>query len=431
MRRNLLQVMIVTILLFGGAPVFGLVLFYLLESPVYSKTATIGRRYTPAEVLQQLDSRREIPRTLAQPLIQATQSSVIVDSSLFRFAPRSLTGTPPVTPVADPSTGVVTEVTDLRRQITREVRVRSFGADDGLYHQYVGGSPRIFTAVTVRKYSDSIRSRLGLFEMAVGIPFPDLVFNPLQGYALFRNGTQDIYSWVDDVWLITVSASPRDAMSDLSRDFPYLQVKGNAPVLLSLEGASAETILTFPAIALLLAIIGWPVLVSRTLSLRPEAVVQPLPAEELEKRLLSLNGDSRRWKVARLGEDEFVAEWKLDDMTWQGLFGRKGLKRARSLLLKLDRARRVVKTVDRRYVVRARGKWGAGAQVEIGNRRIVGLDLANWNPYSGNDHSDHRAQDPVLAAGRGYDSTEIKREVVETVLDAGWSYQPALIISWS
>ena len=156
-----------------------------------------------------------------------------------------------------------------------------------------------------------------------------------------------------------------------------------------------------------------------------------LSADELERRIMSLNGQHRRWKVGRLNKHEFVAEWQVDDRTWQGLFGRDGLTRARALRLRLARGRKAVKVAEERYEVKSEGKWTPDGRVVSRRRPVIGLDLASWYRRVHSGDGENLTFEIVSEAERGYDVTLIKREIAETVLKAGWSYQPALFLRWS
>ena len=155
------------------------------------------------------------------------------------------------------------------------------------------------------------------------------------------------------------------------------------------------------------------------------------PVDELQRRLLSLNGDDRRWKVCRLSENEILAEWKVDDRSWQGLFGRRGLAHARSLRMRLDGRRRAVRAKDYGYRVRTEGEWAPDGKVVIQRRPILGLDLADWRPSPKRNNGANQEGGLVSPAEWGYDVSLIKGEIVETVLGAGWSYQPVIFMTWS
>ena len=291
----------------------------------------------------------------------------------------------------------------------------------------------VFAAVTIRKYPDPIASRVAMINLIQFYTDTGARINPVQGYMHLRTDQLEIFTWVDSVWLISVFARDTVGLQSMADDMPYLGQRDGIFSPLSLDEEWIDTRLILPAIGLLAGMLGWPVVGSRFVALRPRGGRQPLPAQELENRLLSLNGPGRRWKIRRLGGDEFVAEWKLDDRTWQGLFGRWGLARTKAVRLRLDRLRRVVKAVEDKYKVRvvAKKRWRPNADVSIRRGRTVGLDLSDLPTPTENGGASSPNKDPVLMAGRGYDVSQIKREIVDAVLNAGWVYQPVLFMRWS
>ena len=246
-----------------------------------------------------------------------------------------------------------------------------------------------------------------------------------------RSGSKDLYVWVDGVWLGMIYSINERWMSTLLSYFPNVARRDAPAPPLSLEVAGIREYLALPAAGLIIAILIWPVVASRSLALRPQAKVPRQPVDELRRRLLALNGDDRRWKVCRLSENEFVAEWKLDDRSWQGLFGRRGLMRARALRMRLDGRRRAVRAMDDGYQVRTEGEWAPDGKVEIRRRPIFGLDLADWRPSSKRNNGANPGGGNASPAEWGYDISLIKGEIVETVLGAGWSYQPVTFMIWS
>ena len=180
----------------------------------------------------------------------------------------------------------------------------------------------VFAAVTIRKYPDPIASRVAMVNLIQFYTDTGARINPVQGYMHLKTHQLEIFTWVDSVWLISVFARDTAGLQSMADDMPYLGQRNGIAALLTLDEDRLDTRLILPAIGLLAGLLGWPVAASRIVALRPRGGRDPLPSQELEDRLLSLNGPDRRWKIRRLGGDDFVAEWNLDDRTWQGLFGR-------------------------------------------------------------------------------------------------------------
>ena len=220
-------------------------------------------------------------------------------------------------------------------------------------------------------------------------------------------------------------------MDDHDAHLSSLEKREGPATLVSLDEAEPEQVLVWPTAGIVLAGLFWPVLASRSLTIRPGRKAKKLPFHEVERRILSLNGEARPWKVSRSKPNEFIAEWKVDDRTWQGLFGRDGLIRARALRLRIDRRRRAVRVAEQGYRVQVDGQWSPDSEVTIRRQPLVGLDLISW--YRPTRDGDER--DPAIGsnprAGSGYDVALIKREMAETLLKAGWSYQTVLFMRWS
>ena len=385
-------------LLFVYLPVLGLILFYFLDVAPFYKVAAIDPSLTAEEVLDPLDEGRTILRSF--PLRREFYGEM-VDGYRREY-------------VKGPSDEEVAR---------RRLYFRSRSYSNNI----------VFAAVTIRKYPDPIASRVAMINLIQFYTDTGARINPVQGYMHLRTDQLEIFTWVDSVWLISVFARDTVGLQSMADDMPYLGQRDGIFSPLSLDEEWIDTRLILPAIGLLAGMLGWPVVGSRFVALRPRGGRQPLPAQELENRLLSLNGPGRRWKIRRLGGDEFVAEWKLDDRTWQGLFGRWGLARTKAVRLRLDRLRRVVKAVEDKYKVRvvAKKRWRPNADVSIRRGRTVGLDLSDLPTPTENGGASSPNKDPVLMAGRGYDVSQIKREIVDAVLNAGWVYQPVLFMRWS
>ena len=387
-------------LLFIYLPVFGLILFYFLDSAPFYKVAAIDPNLTAEEVLDPLDEGRTILRSF--PLRREFYGEM-VDGYRREY-------------VKGPSN----EELARRRLYSRS---RSYSGE------------MVFAAVTIRKYPDPIASRVAMVNLIQFYTDTGARINPVQGYMHLKTHQLEIFTWVDSVWLISVFARDTAGLQSMADDMPYLGQRNGIAALLTLDEDRLDTRLILPAIGLLAGLLGWPVAASRIVALRPRGGRDPLPSQELEDRLLSLNGPDRRWKIRRLGGDDFVAEWNLDDRTWQGLFGRWGLARTKAVRLRLDRLRTVVKAVEDRYKVRVVAKnkkrWRPNADVSIRRGRTVGLDLSDLPTPSETAGALAPNMDPVLKAGRGYDVSQIKQEIVDAVLNAGWVYQPVLFMRWS
>ena len=404
MGRNLLRLSSATLLLLVGTAAVGLLAFYLIESPPYHRTSSIESHLTPAELLRSLGEKQRSLRFLESSRLSLSESirSTFVWSQIYR-------------------------IRDIPPRYGDIARAEAFSNPMG---QAVGRAD--LSEVTLRKFADPFQSRLALLEIASSYNVPGTnLQSRYRDICSPRSGSMDLYVWVDGVWLAMIYSINERWMSTLLSYFPNVARRDGPAPPLSLEAAGPREYLALPVAGLFIGILIWPVVASRSLALRPQAKVPRQPVDELQRRLLALNGDDRRWKVCRLSENEFVAEWKLDDRSWQGLFGRRGLMRARALRMRLDGRRRAVRAMDDGYRVRTEGGWAPDGKVEIRRRPIFGLDLADWRPSSKRSNGADPGGRDVSSADWGYDVSLIKGEIVETVLGAGWSYQPVTFMIWS
>ena len=293
MSGNLLRLSSATLLLLVGAAALGVLAFYLIESPPYHRTSSLESHMTPAQLLGSLAERPRSLRFLESSGLNTSGSnrSTLIWSQIYR-------------------------IRDIPPRYGDIARAEAFSNPLG---QAAGRAD--LSEVTLRKFADPIQSRLALLELARSYNVPGAIYNPIQGYMFSRSGSKELYVWADGVWLGMVYSINERWMSTLLSYFPKVARRDAPASLLSLEVAGLREYLALPTAGLIIAILIWPVVASRTLALRPQSEVTRQPVDALQRRLLALNGDDRRWKVSRLGENEILAEWKVDDRSWQGLFG--------------------------------------------------------------------------------------------------------------
>jgi hypothetical protein len=91
---------------------------------------------------------------------------------------------------------------------------------------------------------------------------------------------------------------------------------------------------------------------------RPAAGAAVLSADEVRKRLLSVNRPTAPYRVidgASQGVD-VIAEWKIVDASWHEIFAKAGLTKTFNIFMKLHPEEHEVRAVDREYTV----SWSAG-----------------------------------------------------------------------
>jgi hypothetical protein len=145
--------------------------------------------------------------------------------------------------------------------------------------------------------------------------------------------------------------------------------------------------------------------------------VAPVSADELRTALLSLSRDTAPWCVRDGAEDkcDLVAEWRIVDAQWHGIFSASGLKSVFRIKMKFDQAAHEVRNVDEQATV----TWH-GAVPSVSR---------SWS----------RGQINEIQAGQGYGyteqdqfgqvynykfrSSELRDPLRDTVNDHGWGWK--------
>ena len=140
---------------------------------------------------------------------------------------------------------------------------------------------------------------------------------------------------------------------------------------------------------------------------------------KLKATLMAINRKSAPFKV-RSGKKEgvdLVAEWKIVDAQWSGIFAEAGIKRVFTVLMKFDEAKGEVRSVDREYEV----EWNAG----------VATLLAAGSASRGRKWE--KSFETVYAFredgsfGKVYDyrfdTSEIHKPLIEAAHESGWGWR--------
>ena len=144
--------------------------------------------------------------------------------------------------------------------------------------------------------------------------------------------------------------------------------------------------------------------------------------------LLSLNDPSKPYQI-RQGEDtDLIAEWKIVDSEWYGLFNKSGLSQAYRASLLLDETRHSVRCYEELGNV----SWTAGAErlapvVNYQSSFFGGRVLFKKEYAVG-----YGITDPAtLEAGKVYeykfDVDEIRGPIVAAVREGGWEWVPVTV----
>lgn len=151
----------------------------------------------------------------------------------------------------------------------------------------------------------------------------------------------------------------------------------------------------------------------------PAAGTPACSADELRTRLLDLNRETSPWRVVDgtgSGVD-LIAEWKIVDAQWYEIFAKAGLKRAFTILLRLDAEQREVRALDQEMRV----EWEAGVPtLTLLNQRTWGQ---TWSSSAGMAFGFTETLAPGQIYRYRFASDEIKGPIQETVTGCGWTYK--------
>ena len=145
--------------------------------------------------------------------------------------------------------------------------------------------------------------------------------------------------------------------------------------------------------------------------------VAPVPVGELRSALLGLSRDTAPWHVRDGAEDgcDLVAEWRIVDAQWYGIFLGYGQSKVFRVKLKFDEDDHQVRNVDESASLEWRdgipyvGKsWSRGQINEIDSGRGVGF-----------------TEEGELGAVYNYKfrSSELKDPLRDTVTEHGWDWK--------
>lgn len=145
--------------------------------------------------------------------------------------------------------------------------------------------------------------------------------------------------------------------------------------------------------------------------------IAPVPAGDLRAALLGLNRDTAPWQVRDGAGDkcDLVAEWRIVDAQWYGIFSASGLKSVFRVKMKFDEAAHEVRNLDEQATVAwhggipsVSGSWSRGQinEIQVGQ----GYGFTEEGQF-----------------GRVYDykfrSSEIRDPLRDAVNDHGWGWK--------
>jgi hypothetical protein len=158
---------------------------------------------------------------------------------------------------------------------------------------------------------------------------------------------------------------------------------------------------------------------------RRPSPIPPVGRQGLEDRILSLNDPSKPYRIVRGGETDLVAEWKIADSKWWGIFNKSGLKYEYRANLLLDERRRSVRC----YEQLARITWTAGLEgvkphVSYQRSFFGGRILYKKERAKGYGIKQLKTPEAGKVYDYKFDVDEIRGPIIAVVEESGWEWVP-------
>lgn len=153
--------------------------------------------------------------------------------------------------------------------------------------------------------------------------------------------------------------------------------------------------------------------------------IPPSGKNILVNKLLALNNDSKPYQIVKGTESDLLAEWKIADATWYGIFNKNKLSTAYTAFLLIDETRHSVRCYEEyRSLTWSAGTAGPEPLVHYRKSFFGGRILFKKTYGVGYGF---RTTDP-RSAGKVYeyrfDVDEIRNPVIATVEANGWEWVP-------
>jgi hypothetical protein len=155
---------------------------------------------------------------------------------------------------------------------------------------------------------------------------------------------------------------------------------------------------------------------------RPAAGVPVLSPDLVKNKLLAVNRPTAPYRVIDGAADgvDLVAEWKVVDAQWYGIFEKAGYKKTFRILLKLDPQRHEVRAQDREFEI----EWSAG--VPKLSFAASGFKGQTQEVSFGIGYGFTEELKPGVVYNYRFNTKELKTPLQEAVTASGWTYKGVL-----
>ncbi len=154
---------------------------------------------------------------------------------------------------------------------------------------------------------------------------------------------------------------------------------------------------------------------------RPDEDSVIITEPELRDRLLAMNDERLPFAIRPGDIGELEAEWKIVDASWYEIFGKAGLTKTHRIHLTLDEAKHEARALEESLDV----EWQAGVpRLSFSAEKFQGRTLGSKSFGTGYAFTSIDPLDFGKAYSYRFDVSEMKDPIVQTILDAGWTYVP-------
>jgi hypothetical protein len=149
--------------------------------------------------------------------------------------------------------------------------------------------------------------------------------------------------------------------------------------------------------------------------------------ETLTSKILALNDPSKPYHIVKGEEADLVAEWKIVDASWYGIFSKNKFSEAYRALLLLDETRHSVRVFEELGSV----EWSAGSsgpvpQVHFRKTFVRGRILFRKQWGAGYAIKDQKPLEVGKVYKYKFDVDEIRGPIATVVKESGWEWVPVV-----
>ena len=153
--------------------------------------------------------------------------------------------------------------------------------------------------------------------------------------------------------------------------------------------------------------------------------IPPVSKQELVNKILALNSSSMPYHIVKGTDTDLVAEWKIVDAQWYGIFNKSGLKSAYRALLQVDESRHTVRCYEELGSI----AWTAGLQglvpaVSFQKSFFGGRILYSKEYAKGYGLKQLSPPEPGKVYNYKFDVNEIRGPIILTTEENGWEWVP-------